>query len=153
MTASLIPITKPMGIKACPYCAEEIQEEAVICKHCKSNLKASEAPKEAGVTVAKSDKAFGAATGFFGGLGCGIWLIIFGLLISLTGIGAIIGIPLALAGLLMPFIAPVMGLAQVSGRCPHCTKHLVASSIKGAVTCKYCKKRVVIDKGKFVRVD
>lgn len=28
-----------MSIKQCPYCAEDIEKEAIICKHCESNLK------------------------------------------------------------------------------------------------------------------
>lgn len=28
-----------MGLVKCKFCAEEIQEDAIICKHCKSNLK------------------------------------------------------------------------------------------------------------------
>jgi len=31
-----------MSMKKCPFCAEEIQDAAVVCKHCRSDLKRNE---------------------------------------------------------------------------------------------------------------
>lgn len=39
-----------MSRKRCPYCAEEIHEEAIICKHCKSDLKGNDGSGQTGST-------------------------------------------------------------------------------------------------------
>jgi len=34
-----------MATKKCPFCAEEIQEEAIFCKHCKRDLVPEDSPR------------------------------------------------------------------------------------------------------------
>ena len=72
------------------------------------------------------------ATGEGMGMGClaggatSGCLIVMGGLLCLTGIGAIIGIPLILGGLLAPFLAPLVTMGSLKGPCPYCGTQAIA---------------------------
>jgi DNA-directed RNA polymerase subunit RPC12/RpoP len=80
-------------------------------------------------------------------------LIVAGGLLCLTGIGAIIGIPMILGGLLAPFLGPVLRLTHIKGKCPYCETNVTAQSTALGVTCPACNKRIVIRQKRFYRID
>lgn len=82
---SLVPITTQGGVtlKTCSFCAEEIQDAAIVCKHCGRDVP--------GTAPARRRAAEGRMVG----------LAIFGLVFTATGIGAIIGIPMLIAAFVL----------------------------------------------------
>ena len=80
-------------------------------------------------------------------------VIVVGGLLCLTGIGAIIGIPLILAGLLALFLGPLLGLTSIKGKCPYCETSVTAQSTAVVVTCSAYQKRIVIREKRFYRIE
>ncbi len=136
-------------MKPCRECSKDISAEALTCPNCGAPNPHGESvvePCESKGVKAKGDKLTGVAAGTLFGLGC---LIPAGILLCFTGIGALFGVPLIIAGL----IAPLFGLMSIKGPCPYCGCTIRAMKTSEGVTCKACKKRVVVRGGKLYRVD
>jgi DNA-directed RNA polymerase subunit RPC12/RpoP len=92
--------------------------------------------------------------GAFGGLLFGMLavpiLIIVGTMLCLTGLGAILGIPMILAAVFAPLLGPIIGLDALKGKCPRCG--VSVSSIANArdFDCHACGKRIAIKHRGFV---
>ncbi len=101
----------------------------------------------------KNAKGEGVALGCLAGWGMASIFIVIGILLSLTGVGAIIGIPLIIGGFFMPFLGPLIGLANIKGDCPYCGNVVTAMSTKPGIDCPACKKRIIIKDKNFYRSD
>ncbi len=90
----------------------------------------------------------------------GLILFIAGLVISLTlgggsSIGLIFGIPLLLAGVVLPLIMmrDLFKKNDVSGACPYCSTPLKTSDATIQLRCTTCQGVVVVRDGKFYGVE
>ena len=89
----------------------------------------------------------------------GLLLFIAGLIISLTlggggGLGILFGIPLLLAGLVVPLIMmrDQFRTNDVTGSCPHCSSTIRTSDATIRLICPNCKREVGVRDGKLFAV-
>ena len=101
--------------------------------------------------TAKSGRTFDSAYSFSFSVGVGLVLFIAGLVISLTlgqgaSIGLIFGIPLLIAGLVLPVIM-MRDLFQhnvVDGACPYCGTPIKTSDATIRLNCPACKRLIEV---------
>lgn len=101
--------------------------------------------------VAKPGRTFDSAYSFSFSVAVGLLLFIAGLVISLTvgqsaSIGLIFGIPLLVAGLVLPLFM-MRDLLQhniVSGNCPYCDAPIKTSDATIRLNCPNCKNLIEI---------
>lgn len=129
----------------CPFCAEEINASAIKCKHCGERLDGEEkAPKEKTVRRVPYLKALPIVLlGSLGSIGAG-----FGL--TLTGIGAIAGIPMMLMGAMGFLLSPILALMYNEGVCPYCGQTIYFRMLKKVIRCRYCKNRSPSVNGRLI---
>jgi hypothetical protein len=101
--------------------------------------------------VAKSGRTFDSAYSFSFSIAVGLILFIAGLVITLTlgqgaTIGLVFGIPLLLAGLVLPVIMmrDLFQKNEVDGDCPFCGAPIKTSDATIRLNCPACKKLIEV---------
>ena len=94
--------------------------------------------------------------GAFGGLLFGVIaapvLLIFGTLLCLTGLGAFLGVPMILAGILAPLAGPLLGIGEHTVRCPCCNTREITVADGKLHCCPNCEKEFAVGAHDVVRV-
>ena len=99
---------------------------------------------------ARPGRTFDSAYTFSFAIGIGLILFIAGLVISLTlgegSIGLIFGIPLLIAGLVLPLIMmrDLFTQNEVKGACPYCSTLIKTSDATIRLRCPSCGKDVMV---------
>ena len=100
---------------------------------------------------AKPGRTFDAAYGFSFSIAVGLALFIAGLFISLalgqgTWIGLIFGIPLLIAGLVVPIfmMRDLFKTSEINAPCPSCSTPIKTSDATLQLTCPNCKRIIAV---------
>lgn len=110
--------------------------------------------------AAKSGKTFDSAYGFSFAIAVGLVLFIAGLIIALTmgdttSLGLIFGIPLLLAGLILPLfmMRDLFKGNEISAPCPACATPIKTSDATLHLTCPTCNRLVNVRDMKLYLAD
>jgi DNA-directed RNA polymerase subunit RPC12/RpoP len=88
------------------------------------------------------------ARGAFGGLIYGVIaapiLIVAGIMISLTGWGIFLGVPVIVLGILAPLAGPLFGMGEHKGRCPECGTTVITIGDGKVHDCPTCSAKFAV---------
>jgi predicted RNA-binding Zn-ribbon protein involved in translation (DUF1610 family) len=107
----------------------------------------------------KSGRGLDSAYSFSFAIAIGLVLFIGGLVISLTlgegTLGLVFGIPLLIAGLVLPLIMmrDMFTQNEVKGECPYCLAQIKTSDSTIRLRCPSCSKEVAVRDTKLVVVE
>lgn len=122
--------------KFCPQCGEAIPHETQKKMEPEEHEKA---PVQ------------GAYSGLLLGLLAVPILILPGALLCLTGLGAILGIPMIVVGVCAPLLGPMIGLGTLDGKCPWCGTRVNGREGARDFSCLACSQRIAIKHREFVK--
>lgn len=124
----------------CPDCGKEISKTAPACPNCGKVFPNNTIQKRSIIESASVSEKAGV---FSSGIVVSVFVFFIGLILSFTGILAIVGIPMMIVAVIMPFTAA----GAKKANCPHCGSSVPILMSERAKTCPFCKKRLIIKDG------
>lgn len=110
--------------------------------------------------VTKHDRRFDSAYNFSFSIALGLALFIAGLVISLTlgqgtTVGLIFGIPILVAGLVLPMfmMRDLFKTNEIRGECPYCGGNITTADSTLRLQCPTCKHLVAVKQARLERVE
>ena len=140
----------------CSKCGARMDAPWKYCPHCGtviSHEPPAPAPSASPAEPAETEKAPArwAFTGLLFGMLAVPILAIVGAMLCLTGLGAILGVPMIIAAIFAPLLGPMIGIGAMHGTCPWCETRIHSIITVPEFYCHGCSKPIVIEKRKFLR--
>ena len=139
----------------CSKCGAQMTATWKFCPHCGTATK--EAPPVAVPAPGEALTERAPVRGAFGGLLFGMLavpiLAIVGTMLCLTGLGAILGVPMIVAAILAPVLGPMIGIGALNGNCPWCGVRIHSLITGPEFYCHACSKKIAVKNRQFHRAE
>jgi hypothetical protein len=127
----------------CSKCGTQLALAWDFCPHC--GLVVSHEVQKVGPPPEHETTS---VPGAFGGLYFGLIavpiLLVFGGMLCLTGLGAILGIPLIILAIISPLLGPLIGIGEHKGKCPSCGTQVISVGDGQNHCCPACNKEFAL---------
>jgi DNA-directed RNA polymerase subunit RPC12/RpoP len=72
-------------------------------------------------------------------------------MLCLTGLGAVLGVPMIIGGILAPILGPMICLGEPKGKCPWCGTKVSNVFNASSFDCHECGKRIDAQNRHFIK--
>lgn len=134
----------------CAKCGTPLEAGWGFCPHCGSAV-AHEGERTAAPQKHEAFPVKGAFSGLLFGVILTPVLLISGGMLCCTGLGAFLGVPLIILGILAPLIGPTLGMNAVRGTCPWCSAKVSSISPIDTFVCWSCQKKIQVKHRELLR--
>lgn len=133
----------------CGKCGTQLAAPGKFCPNC-----GTAAAHETRLHVEPPEHEKAPVESAFSGLLYGVILapmmLIVGIMLCLTGLGAILGIPMIIGGILAPLMGPMIGLSAPKGKCPWCGSAVSSLRSDQSFDCEACHHRIAFKNERYV---